>query len=118
MEDKKYLGRRGEDLAKEYLRRNGYEIKAANYRAGHKEIDLIAARSGQTVCFEIKTRTDDNLAPEECLTARQTGRLKSALRSYCYENRLDSETVRGDLIIITINRKKSTAEIRHYLRAF
>lgn len=50
------LGRWGEALAADHLRRAGYQIVAANWRSRFGEIDLIAA-DGEYLCFvEVKLR--------------------------------------------------------------
>jgi len=50
------LGRRSEDIACAYLSARGWRILARNFRAGHKEVDIIA-RLGHTVAFvEVKAR--------------------------------------------------------------
>ncbi|MBQ4539816.1 MAG: YraN family protein, partial [Alistipes sp.] len=36
------IGRRGEDVAVEYLRSRGYMICAQNWRSGRYEIDIVA----------------------------------------------------------------------------
>ncbi|SJM68497.1 YraN family protein [Gulosibacter sp. 10] len=51
------LGRRGEDLAAEYLEASGYEILDRNWHCRWGEIDLVAARDGALVCVEVKTRS-------------------------------------------------------------
>ena len=49
-------GDRGEAMAAEYLRENGYEILASQFRCRFGEIDLIARR-GDILCFvEVKLR--------------------------------------------------------------
>ena len=60
-------GRRGEDLAYYYLRRQGYTVVARNWRSRGRrgEIDLIGWE-GETLCFiEVKTRSERGLAPAE-----------------------------------------------------
>ncbi len=55
------LGRRGEDLAHRFLRRQGYTIVARNYRlpAGDGEADLIAWDGDTLVIVEVKARQSD-----------------------------------------------------------
>ncbi|MFA5754650.1 MAG: YraN family protein [Patescibacteria group bacterium] len=118
MDKRKNLGQYGENLAKEYLKRHDYQLIAANCRVGHKELDLIASRLGKIIFFEVKTRRSEIATPEDCLTKRQTNRLRSARQAYCYKNRLDFETVQGDLLIIIIEPQTATARIKHYARAF
>lgn len=50
------LGRRGEELAVEWLRAREWTILDRNFRLGRKEIDIVA-RQGSVVAFiEVKTR--------------------------------------------------------------
>ena len=44
------FGRQCESLAAQYLERLGWRILERNYRAGHREIDLIAQR-GDCIAF-------------------------------------------------------------------
>ncbi len=56
-------GKIGEAACVQYLRRRGYRIKECNYRAGHKEIDLIAETLFSLVFVEVKTRTAESRKP-------------------------------------------------------
>src|SRR5258705_7808937 len=60
-------GRRGEDLAHRFLRRQGYTIVARNYRlaAGDGEADLIAWEGDTLVIVEVKSRQSDEYGPPE-----------------------------------------------------
>ena len=51
------VGKLGEDLATEYLRKKGYKIIERNFRKGYGELDIIATDSNVLVCVEVKTRT-------------------------------------------------------------
>lgn len=60
-------GRRGEEEAYFYLRRQGYVIIARNYRgiSSRSELDLVGW-DGETLCFvEVKTRTTRDVKPAE-----------------------------------------------------
>ena len=51
-------GEKGERLALEYLLKRGYTLRAKNFRAGHREIDLILEdREGVIVFVEVKARS-------------------------------------------------------------
>jgi putative endonuclease len=50
------LGRAAEALAAAYLERRGWTILERNWRAGHKEIDIIARRADTVAFVEVKAR--------------------------------------------------------------
>ncbi len=59
METKAHIGKLGEDLACDYLIRNGYRIIDRNYRLKIGEIDIIAMGRDKTLVFiEVKTMTE------------------------------------------------------------
>src|ERR1700732_2295472 len=60
-------GRRGEDLAHRFLRRQGFVIVARNYRlsSGEAEADLIAREGEDLVIVEVKTRASAEYGPPE-----------------------------------------------------
>lgn len=65
-------GRRGEEEAYFYLRRQGYVIIARNYRSPHHrgELDLVGWQ-GDVLCFvEVKTRTTRDVKPAEAAVDR------------------------------------------------
>ena len=57
MTDKQVLGKLGEDLAADYLEKNGYSIKSRNHRVAKNELDIIAEDSDYIVFVEVKTRS-------------------------------------------------------------
>lgn len=121
--NKKQLGARGELLARRYLIKNGYQILAANYRLGRKEIDLIARKNKKLIFIEVKTRikTPGSLFDNH-LTPAQTRRLKQAISVYCFKNHWPAEMTRLDLIVILVHqnighdtdRATDRADLQHY----
>jgi putative endonuclease len=87
------LGRRGEHLAAERLRREGYHLVASNFKINigrnrrgaivQAELDLIAYED-ETLCFiEIKTRASDwYAAPEANVDLRKRRQVARAARAY------------------------------------
>ena len=55
-DERRSLGKRGEELALSYLKKNGYKIIEQNYRSKLGEIDIIAQESGAFTFVEVKTR--------------------------------------------------------------
>ena len=72
------LGRWGEALVAEWLRRRGYAVLAAGYRSRFGEIDLIAGDDKYLCFIEVKLRRDDSFAPGR---AAVDGRKRERLRA-------------------------------------
>jgi len=81
--DKWTTGRRGEDLAANYLSERGWTVLARNYRAGPKEIDLVAARGGVVAFVEVKTRaTTSGGTPLEPIGRAKRRSVEAAARQW------------------------------------
>ncbi|MFA6994818.1 MAG: YraN family protein [Patescibacteria group bacterium] len=119
MTNNKNLGNKGEILAKEYLLHHGYKIITNNYHFNHLEIDLIAQQQGYTVFVEVKTRikTPESLN-ENPLAKWQTKNLKRAIDEYCFNNHIDLEKIRLDLIVVLVDTSRQTATLKHYQDIF
>lgn len=61
--ESRLLGRWGEALAADELRRRGYSLLAAGYRCRFGEIDLIARNDKYIIFTEVKLRKSDAFAP-------------------------------------------------------
>jgi putative endonuclease len=55
------LGKLGEDLAVEHLKKAGYKILKRNWKFGKHEVDIIAENNNFIIFAEVKTRTDELL---------------------------------------------------------
>lgn len=97
------LGRRGEDLAHRFLRRQGYIIVARNYRlaSGEGEADLIAWEGDTLVIVEVKTRRDEDFGPpERAVGPDKLAQLRRVARSYARKTETPWERVRSDLVTV------------------
>ena len=94
------LGRWGERLAADYLRRGGYEILAANFRCRYGELDLIAARGGVLAFVEVKLRKSDAYGSAAAFVdARKQQRLRQTAETWLLEHP-DERQPRFDVIEI------------------
>ena len=59
------LGKLGEKLAAEHLRKKGYDILVQNYFFGKAEVDIVARKDNQLVFVEVKTRQSSYLVDPE-----------------------------------------------------
>ncbi|PJJ63594.1 YraN family protein [Compostimonas suwonensis] len=84
MAAKDELGRRGEELAGEYLAERGYTIRDRNWRCALGEIDIVAERAGVTVVVEVKTRTSVDFGhPFAAITPVKVARLRRLAAAWC-----------------------------------
>lgn len=96
------IGRRGEDIAVEYLRGIGYLIAARNWRSGRYEIDVVAERCGVTHFVEVRTRRAGALlSPEATITQTKANSMRRAASAYMAQCRVRGE-VEFDLLAIDI----------------
>jgi putative endonuclease len=84
MNDKgRRLGQEGEDRACQYLRQQGYEIIARNWRSRFGEIDIIARDEGSLVFVEVKARSKAGFGgPEAALNVHKRRRVVAAAKAY------------------------------------
>ena len=112
---RKSIGNCGEQIARDYLVRNGYVIVANNSKIGQKELDIVTTHADTTVFIEVKTCIlKTNMFSDEPLTRRQIKIIKKAIAMFCYQNHLRQAATRFDYISIGLSRKSMTAKIRHY----
>lgn len=104
-------GNMGEQAAAEWLRRNGFEICARNWRNGRYELDIVARRWDTLHFVEVKTRRTGGLTPPEAAATPQKFRaLRRAAEAYLAQTRLDLE-VQFDLAAVDI-MPDGTMEVR------
>lgn len=85
--DRKLLGRWGEDLVAEDLRKRGCDIVAAGWYCRMGEIDLIAADKRYLRFVEVKLRKDARFAQaREAVDLRKQEKLRLAAQLYLAEN--------------------------------
>lgn len=110
------LGKNGEDEAVEYLLNRNYSILHRNWRAGKKELDIVAQKDGTLVVVEVKTRRNDFFGdPEDAVTDKKIRRIIASTDAYIRKFCIDYP-VRFD--IITVIGEKKPFTIEHIQEAF
>lgn len=110
------LGKKGEQLAVDFLLENNYSIIARNYRFDKAEVDIIAQIEDTLAIIEVKTRTNIDFGnPQDFLKPKQIQRIVKAVDEYVLVNQLDVE-VRFDIIAIVKEGKQF--KIEHLKNAF
>ncbi|KLT70740.1 YraN family protein [Flavobacterium sp. ABG] len=110
------LGKKGEELAVEFLLENGYEILDRNWTFQKAEIDIIAQKENILAIIEVKTRSSIDFGlPQEFVKPKKVQLLVKAVNAYINDREIDSE-VRFD--IIAIHKKGESFAIEHLTDAF
>lgn len=111
------LGRKGESLAKAFLKGLGYEILDENWTHGRCEVDLIAYKNGVIIFAEVKARTSNSFGePEDFVDLRKQRLLAKAADEYIYLMDHQGE-VRFDIISILFD-KNANHTLKHIEDAF
>ena len=118
MADKDALGRRGEQLAADYLQGLGLSLVERNWRCSLGEIDLVMRDGSETVFVEVKTRAGLGYGhPLESITAAKLARLRRLAASWCEAHPDHGGGIRIDAVAVVAPRGGGV-QIEHLRRVF
>ena len=110
------LGKAGEDAAVKYLERHDYLIRHRNWRKGHLELDIVAAKDNTLVIVEVKTRSSTEVQePYEAVDGLKKHHIIRATDAHIKEYSLNC-ALRFD--IITLVGDADHFQIEHIKDAF
>ncbi|NND70673.1 MAG: YraN family protein [Rhodothermales bacterium] len=116
-------GLKGEEIAVEYLERNGYRILEQRYRFERAEVDLVCfdeprpGHPGYIVFVEVKSRRTSSFGkPEDSVTEAKQRSIIKAAAAYLYESKMERALSRFDVIAIDLSGGQP--EISHFKNAF
>jgi len=105
-------GRDGENMAKYFLLKKGFELVETNFKNKIGEIDLIMSDNDWLVFVEVKYKSDDRMGiPEEMIDKNKIWQVKRVAESFLVERKKDLkkfEKYRIDAVCIL------GEEIKHY----
>ena len=125
-ENKRSVGRAGEDAANDYLIANGYHILYRNFKYGrYGEIDIIAQKAG-TICFvEVKSRSGTAYGlPAEAVGYYKRRKILTVANHFLQVSRYHEPKLRFDIIEVyysapkTSGAQRAVKEFRHIENAF
>ncbi len=97
------LGKLGERLAADYLRRHGYSIRERNYRCPVGEMDIVATEGECLVFVEVRTRRGRELGlPEESITPAKQAKLVEVAQTYLQERGETAADWRIDVVAVEL----------------
>ncbi len=110
------LGKIGEQLATDYLLRNGFTVLERNFVYEKAEIDIIAEKDDFIIVVEVKTRNSAFFGdPQDFVTKGKIKLLVKAANEFLISNNIEKE-VRFD--IISVLKNKQIEQIEHFKDAF
>jgi len=97
-------GKRGEDLACKFLKKDKYKILKKNFSSKQGEIDIIAEDRKGVLCFvEVKARSrQDYGLPVEAVTHSKQKKLLATSFIYLEKNRIKSKDMRFDIVSVDL----------------
>jgi putative endonuclease len=111
-------GKNGEEMAREFLVRKGFDLIEMNYENVIGEIDLIVTDKDFLVFVEVKLKVGDRFGiPEEMINKRKLSQIKRVAESYLV---LEKKKVkkfkkyRIDGVCIMLNDDETVKTINHY----
>jgi len=99
---KQVLGKEGERIAEQYLKRKGYKVVERNYRCAAGEVDLIVLDRRVIVFVEVKTRSGHGFGtPLEAVQPRKQRKMMQAAQFFLSQKKLHQRDARFDVVGIS-----------------
>lgn len=108
------IGKWGEQLAYEYLVKNGYAILERNWRMRHLETDIIAMKGPRIIFVEVKTRTNPNDDPLRAIDKKRMMHMIRSARGYITRYNIRHE-YQFDIIAVTGNPVGDTPPVIEHI---
>lgn len=107
---KSETGKKGEDLALDWLLARGLVLRDRNWRGGHKELDLVMESAERLHVVEVKTLTPPLQGqPYDRVNAAKQARLVTAARQYIAEKHVRKE-VQFDVVSVVLDGAETSVE--------
>lgn len=103
------LGRRGEDIALEFLLERGYRLVARNWRCRHAELDIVVEDERYLRVVEVKSRRTNAIAPIERVGSEKIKMIVRATDSFVRRYNIEKE-VAFDIVSIVMGKRGPTIE--------
>lgn len=108
------IGRRGEDIATEFLLQKGYIILEKNFRKRYGEIDIIAEKDNVLIFIEVKTRTSSQFGtPVESISFWKLQSLMKTAQLYKKLHPHLPEALQIDAVAIIISKTGELENLDH-----
>jgi len=108
------IGKKGEDMATDFLVKKGYRILERNFHCLYGEIDIIAMKKRTIVFIEVKTRTSSSFGlPIESITHHKLTAIQAASYLFRQAHPEFSGSTRIDAIVILLHKDRTINSLEH-----
>jgi putative endonuclease len=111
-------GKKGEVMARKYLKEKGYRVLESNYQTRYGEIDLVCSQGKMLVFVEVKLKIGDRFgSPEEMIDKKKILQIQKTAQAFLLEKPSLSrrfKSYRIDAVAIVLNQDTSLKRITHY----
>ncbi len=107
------VGKKAEELAVKFLRKNRYKILERNFATKTGEIDIICRKGRVIVFVEVRgSSCPDSFSPEESVNKKKIQKIVRTAQIWLALNKMKKFEYRFDLIAVQLN--SSPFKVNHY----
>ena len=107
--NKRFVGKKYEEIAEKYLTDNGYIIKEKNFFTDFGEIDIIGYNEGYLCFIEVKARFKNPVALGLCsVNYEKQGTISYVAKYYLYKNHIKEDKTPCRFDVVSIDKGKIT----------
>ena len=109
---KKALGKKGEEIALQFLKKKGYRIIEKNYVCKMGEMDIIAKEKDTLAFIEVKTRTSTTFGPPQlAVNFQKQMQLSKVALYFLKEKGIEEIKARFDVVAILLGPRGEGIEL-------
>jgi putative endonuclease len=120
-DNRRTVGKAGEEAAAAFLESEGYTLLHRNWRCRSGEIDIVAGMEETIVFVEVRTRTSEGRfgTAAESVDSRKQLQVRSTAQVYLHTHKLFGCAIRFDVIALTLERGTGVVNgLKHIKAAF
>jgi putative endonuclease len=118
-EQRRELGRAGEEAAAQYLQQKGYQILKRNWRSRLGELDIIACKGKELVIVEVRTTSQKHYGfGFQSVDWRKQQKIRRLALQYIQLNGQAYQALRFDVISVFWQRETGSYQLDHIEYAF
>lgn len=111
-------GKVGENFARQFLVKKGYQIIESNFRTRFGEIDLIATKDKKLIFIEAKSKIGEDFgSPEEMVGRAKLGQIQQMAEYFIQTHpqlAIDHPSWQIDAVCIVLNSDQSVNRLNHW----